>query len=203
MWRTIVEAESFRGSLAMAVQSGLLTYTDLLRIRETRDDRLELIDGELFVTPSPSPLHQYVSGRLEFLFRQLVLSLGYGLLFSAPLDVKLAKNAVVQPDLILYLPDRRPQVTATAVVGAPSLVVEILSPSTRTYDQKTKRRLYAEHGVPENWIVDTLSHSVTVGSDPRDRKYRSERVSTDVATSVLIPDFAVDLDELFAPIPDA
>jgi Uma2 family endonuclease len=48
----------------MAVQSRSLTYTDLLRIRETRDERLELIDGELFVTPSPSPLHQYVSGRL-------------------------------------------------------------------------------------------------------------------------------------------
>jgi Uma2 family endonuclease len=187
----------------MAVQSRSLTYTDLLRIRETRDERLELIEGELFVTPSPSPLHQYVSGRLEFLFRQLVLGLGYGLLFSAPLDVKLAENAVVQPDLILYLPDRRPQVTTTAVVGVPSLVIEILSPSTRTYDLETKRRLYAEHGVPENWVVDTQSHSVAVCSDPREGKYRSERVSTDMATSVLIPDFAVDLDELFAPIPDA
>jgi len=187
----------------MAVQSRSLTYADLLRIRETRNERLELIAGELFVTPSPSPLHQYVSGRLEFLFRQLVLDLGYGLLFSAPLDVKLDENAVVQPDLILYLPDRRPRVTTTAVVGAPSLVVEILSPSTRTYDLETKRRLYAEHGVPENWLVDTLSHAVTVCSDPREGRYRSERVSKDVATSVLIPDFAVDLDELFAPIPDA
>ncbi|MCD6030756.1 MAG: hypothetical protein K0S78_2930 [Thermomicrobiales bacterium] len=186
----------------MAVQSRSLTYTDLLRIRETRDERLELIEGELFVTPSPS-LHQYVSGRLEFLFRQLVLGLGYGLLFSAPLDVKLAENAVVQPALILFLPDRRPQVTTTAVVGAPSLVVEILSPSTRNYDLETKRRLYAEHGVPENWIVDTQSHSVAVCSDPREGEYRSERVSTDVATSVLLPDSAVDLDELFAPIPDA
>jgi Uma2 family endonuclease len=186
----------------MAVQSRSLTYDDLLRIRETRDERLELIDGELFVTPSPSPLHQYVSGRLEFLFRQLVLNLGYGLLFSAPLDVKLAGDTVVQPDLILYLPDRRPRVTATAVEGAPSLVVEILSPSTRTYDLEKKRRLYAEQGVPENWIVDTLSHAVTVCSEPREGRYRLERLTTDVATSVLIPDFVVDLDELFAPIPD-
>lgn len=186
----------------MAVRSRSLRYADLLRIRETRDERLELIEGELFVTPSPSPLHQYVSGRLEYLFRQLVIRLGYGLLFSAPLDVKLAEDTVVQPDLILYLPDRRPLVTDTAVEGAPSLVVEILSPSTRTYDLQTKRRRYAEHGVPENWIVDTLSLAVTVCSDPREGRYRSERVATDVATSVLIPDFTVDLDELFAPIPD-
>jgi Uma2 family endonuclease len=187
----------------VAVQSRSLTYADLLRIREASDERLELIDGEMFVTPSPSPLHQYVSGRLEFLFRQLVLNLGYGLLFSAPLDVNLAENAVVQPDLFLYLPDRRPLVTTTAVVGAPSLVVEILSPSTRTYDLEKKRRLYSEHGVPENWLVDTLSHAVTVCSDPRDGRYRSEQVTKDVATSILIPDFTVNLDELFAPIPDA
>ena len=186
----------------MVVQSRSLTYADLLRLRETRNEQLELIDGELFVTPSPSPLHQYVSGRLEFLFRQLVIDLGHGLLFSAPLDVKLAEDTVVQPDLILYLPDRRPLVTTTAVEGAPSLVVEILSPSTRTYDLQTKRRRYAEHGVPENWLVDTLSHAVTVCSDPQEGRYRSERVARDVATSVLIPDFTVDLDELFAPIPD-
>ena len=110
----------------MAIQSRSLTYDDLQQMRESRHERLELIDGELFVTPSPTPLHQLVSGRLEFLFRQRVLELGYGLVFDAPLDVHLARNTIVQPDLIIVLPDRRSIVTSARVEGAPSLAVEIL-----------------------------------------------------------------------------
>ena len=96
----------------MAIQSRSLTYDDLERMRETRDERLELIDGELFVTPSPTPMHQIVSGRLQFLFKQKALELGFGLVFNAPLDVQLADDTIVQPDLIFVLPDRRPVVTA-------------------------------------------------------------------------------------------
>ena len=187
----------------MAIQSRSLTFEDLRRMRETRDERLELIDGELFVTPSPTPLHQYVSGRLEFLFRKKVLELGYGLVFDAPLDVHLAKNTIVQPDLIIVLPDRRPIVTAARVDGAPSLAVEILSPSPSAYDRVTKRNLYARYGVPEYWLVDTEARTVTVCSDPHEGRYRIERVSRDSAVSEIIPGMTADLPELFAPIPEA
>ena len=185
----------------MAVQARSLTYADLLRIRETRDERLELVDGELFVTPSPSPLHQYVSGRLEFLFRQLVLRLGYGLLFSAPLDVQLAEDTVVRPDLILYLPDRRPEVTTTAVVGAPSLVIEIVSPSTTAYDRVTKRGAYGKYGVPEYWLVDFEAWTVTVFSDPSDGRYQRVTEYDDTAVSATIPRLSIDLADLFATVP--
>jgi Uma2 family endonuclease len=99
----------------MSIQSRSLTFDDLQRMRETRNERLELIEGELFVTPSPTPLHQFVSGRLQFLFKQRVLELGYGLVFNAPLDVRLAHDTIVQPDLIFVLPDRRPTVTGARV----------------------------------------------------------------------------------------
>ena len=56
----------------MAIRSRSLTFEDLQRMRETRHERLELIEGELFVTPSPTPLHQFVSGRLQFQFEQRV-----------------------------------------------------------------------------------------------------------------------------------
>jgi Uma2 family endonuclease len=189
--------------MEMAVRSRPLTYDDLQRLRETRDERLELIEGEIIVTPSPSLMHQYVSGRLEFLFRQKVLELGYGLVFDAPLDVHLAKNTIVQPDLIIVLPDRRPIVTSARVEGAPSLAVEILSPSTSAYDRVNKRNLYAGYGVPEYWLVDTEAQAVSVCSDPHKGHYRAERVTRDTAVSEIVPGLSANLAEFFAPIPDA
>ena len=187
----------------MAIQSRSLTFEDLQRMRETRNERLELIEGELFVTPSPSPLHQFVSGRLQFLFKQKVLELGFGLVFNAPLDVRLAHDSIVQPDLIFVMPDRRPAVTAARVEGAPSLAVEILSPSTRAVDRTTKRDVYARYGVPEYWLVDTEARTVTVCSDLDRGRYNVERVTSDTAASMIVPGLLVDLTDLFAPIPDA
>ena len=187
----------------MAIQSRPLSFADLQRMREASDERLELIDGELFVTPSPTPLHQYVSGRLQFLFQLTVRELGFGLVFDAPLDVRLARRTIVQPDLIIVLPDRRAIVTGTRIEGAPSLAVEILSPSTRGIDRTTKRDVYASFGVQEYWLIDTDAGTVTVCNDPHEGRYRTERVTSDTAVSEIIPGLTVDLIELFAPIPDA
>jgi Uma2 family endonuclease len=187
----------------MSIQSRSLTFDDLQRMRETRNERLELIEGELFVTPSPTPLHQFVSGRLQFLFKQKVLELGCGLVFNAPLDVRLAHDTIVQPDLIFVLPDRRPTVTGARVEGAPSLAVEIHSPSTREVDRTTKRDVYARHGVPEHWLVDIEARTVTVCGDPDEGRYRAERVTSDTVMSEIVPGLTADLTELFAPIPDA
>ncbi len=187
----------------MAIESRSLTFEDLQQMRETRDERLELIEGELFVTPSPSPLHQYVSGRLQFLFEQTVRKLGFGLVFAAPLDVRLAKSTIVQSDLIIVLPDRRSIVSGARIEGEPSLAVEILSPSTRAFDRTTKREVYARYGVPEYWLVDTEARSVTVCSDPHEDRYRVESVTRDSAASEIVPGLSADLTELFAPLPDA
>jgi Uma2 family endonuclease len=187
----------------MSIQFRSLTFEELERLREETTDRLELIDGELYVTPSPTPMHQFVSGRLQFLFQQLVSDLGHGLVFHAPLDVRLATRTIVQPDLIFILPDRRPIVTGARVEGAPSLVVEIVSPSTRARDRVTKRSTYARHGVPEYWLVDPDAGTVTVCSDPQEGHFRTERVTTDIAVSDIVPGLSISLADLFSPIPDA
>ena len=187
----------------MAIQSRSLTFEDLQRMRETRDERLELIEGKLYVTPSPTPMHQYVSGRLQDLFKQTVRELGYGLVFYAPLDVHLAENSIVQPDLIFVLPDRRPIVTSVRVEGAPSLAVEILSPSTSAVDRTTKRDVHAQNGVTDYWLVDIDARTVAVFSDPHEGYYRAERVMSDFAVSETVPGLFANLKELFAPIPDA
>jgi Uma2 family endonuclease len=185
----------------MAIQSRPLTYDDLQRMRETRDERLELIDGELFVTPSPSPMHQDISGNLYTLFRNVVFESGRGRAYYAPLDVRLDENTVVQPDLIIILSDRSPVLTTARVEGVPSLAVEIISPSTSAYDRVTKRDVYARSSVPEYWLVDPDAKTVTIFSDPQDVRYQTEQTVSDVAISATIPELSADLKALFAPVP--
>ena len=90
----------------MAIQSQPLTYDDLERMGETRDERLELIEGELVVTPSPTTIHQRVIRRLHHLLEKAIIEAGVGEFFPAPYDVKLADGSIVQPDLVAVLTDR-------------------------------------------------------------------------------------------------
>jgi Uma2 family endonuclease len=170
-------------------------------MRETSNERLELIEGEIIVTPSPSPMHQLVAHRLAVLLDRAIVETGLGLVLEAPLDVFLASRNVFQPDLIVLLRDRIQLFGSAMVESAPSLAMEIISPSTSTYDRVTKRNLYARYGVPEYWLVDPESETVTVFSDPGDGRYRAEQTTSDVAISATIPELSADLKALFAPVP--
>ncbi len=87
------------------------------------------------------------------------------------------------------------------VENAPSLAVEILSPSTSARDQGIKQELYARFGVPEYWLIDPDAHTITVFSDPQDDRYQSETTFSDTAVSATIAGVSVDLAMLFAPVP--
>jgi Uma2 family endonuclease len=183
--------------------AGPLTYDDLQRLREGRHERLELIDGELFVTPSPSRLHQLVSKRLIRLLLHTVDDAGVGDFYDAPFDVKLGEGDVVQPDLVVVLRQNFAIFTDAAIEGVPDLVIEIVSPSTRRDDRVTKRDLYARYEVSEYWLVDPDSGRVTVFAAPQDGRYRNETVATDIAVSLVVPGLATDLTDLFSPVPEA
>ena len=114
--------------------------------------RYEIIDGELYVTPAPSPLHQRVSKRLQRQLEAYFEVGGLGEVFNAPIDLILTHHDVVQPDLVVVTEAR--QVSGRGIEGAPLLVVEVLSPSTRAQDRTVKARRYAALGIPHNWIVD-------------------------------------------------
>ncbi|MDP2320953.1 MAG: Uma2 family endonuclease [Acidobacteriota bacterium] len=117
--------------------------------------RHELIDGVHFATPTPIPRHQLLVGRLSF---EIELYLrahpGVGQLFGVPLDCVLSDHDVVEPDLILIAEDQMEILTDKNVQGAPALVIEVLSPSTRRRDLGIKRQLFDRAGVREYWIVD-------------------------------------------------
>ena len=128
-----------------------LDYDDYAGIPPDRN-RYEILEGELYVTPAPSPLHQRVSKRLQRQLEAYFEVRGLGEVFNAPIDLILTHHDVVQPYLVVVAEPR--QVSARGIEGAPLLVVEVLSPSTRTQDRTVKACRYAALGIPHYWLVD-------------------------------------------------
>jgi Uma2 family endonuclease len=129
-----------------------LDYADFARLPSDDGNRYEILDGRLYVSPAPSPLHQRLSKRLFMRLHDHFEGRGLGELFYAPIDVVLGPHDIVEPDLVVVA--RAEQISSRAVEGAPLLAVEILSPSTRRRDRGLKMRRYAELGVAHYWIVD-------------------------------------------------
>ena len=141
-----------------------LTYDDLAAMPEPGVDglRKELIDGELYVSPSPVVGHQRASGAIFVALHRYAQVHG-GLALQAPMDVVFAPSTVVQPDVLYLAASSAAAVPDDDVVHvAPDLVVEVSSPSTRRLDLIKKRRLFERQGVPEYWFVDLEAEVVDV-----------------------------------------
>lgn len=137
----------------------ILTYKDYEAL-PADGRRYELHDGELSVTPAPSPRHQRIVGALHLMLAQHVNSRRLGEVFLSPIDCILSETTVVQPDLVYLDTGRGSLVSNRGIEGPPTLVVELLSPSTTEIDRGTKRQLYARHGVPYYWIVDPEARAI-------------------------------------------
>jgi len=146
---------------AMKAAHPRVSFADLERWPE--DGRqYELYDGEVYVVPSPLPLHQIVSARLYDALRDYSRQHG-GIVLYAPLDIVLTEYDVVQPDLLLFTRDRAGLINPRKVTRhAPDLAIEILSPSTAGNDRGRKMQLLARHGVREYWLVDPVAVTVEV-----------------------------------------
>jgi len=177
----------------------LLTYDDLDFIPQEREgDRHELFDGVLIVTPSPIPAHQLLTIRCVGRFEVATDGWSLGQVYTAPIDVVFASKLVAVPDLVYVARDRLSIVGPKAIEGAPDLIVEILSPSTKRRDLRAKRALYERFGVREYWLVDPKARSVTVLVLRGD--VYEPLPPADVVTSTVLPGLAVDLADLFAGI---
>lgn len=116
-------------------------------------NRHEIIDGRHYMNAAPSPRHQTVSRHIQLQLYEQLERKGFGQVFDAPIDLQLTECDVVQPDLVVVLSDNQ-IITSTKIKGIPDLIVEILSPSSRDYDERLKKQLYEQLSVPEYWIVD-------------------------------------------------
>lgn len=174
------------------------TYQDLA---ELPDDglRYEVLQGELIVSPAPTPRHQAVIARLIARIDELT-GQSRGVVLPSPIDVELSENDIVQPDLVFVTTDRIGIVTKSHVVGAPDIVFEVLSPSTRRIDLIRKASLYARAGVGEYWIVDPETESIEVRAG--NEQIASGRFADhDVVVSRAVPGLEIALDRVFANLP--
>lgn len=165
----------------------ILTYDDYAALPDD-GRRYELYEGELIMTPSPRPRHQAVIGNLHMLMVEHVRGHGLGEVFLSPIDVILSPITVLQPDLVYIETARLGIVTERAIEGTPTLVVEVLSPSTDARDRGVKQALYARHGVPFYWIVDPAAR--TIQAQRLGRESYETVAELDDATPATLPPLA-------------
>ena len=140
-------------SLTSRKSSVIFTYEDY---QQFPDDgkRYEIINGELFMLPSPIIPHQRVSKNLTYFFEQYLRKNPIGELFVAPCDVLLSDTNIVEPDLLIVLSENKHIITTKNIEGVPDFIIEILSPFNRVMDIRRKKALYEQFGVKEYWIID-------------------------------------------------
>jgi len=181
------------------------TYTYADYFKWQLDERLELIKGKIFrMTPAPNRIHQEISLAVS-------LKLGNYLkdkpckVYTAPFDVRLPRTSnedaaiytVVQPDICVIcdfskLDDR-------GCVGAPDIVVEILSIGNNKKELRNKYEVYQEAGVKEYWVIHPSEHTFLKYMLGEDGLFHPSRllVSGDEVTTGILPGFKIDLAEIF------
>jgi Uma2 family endonuclease len=177
----------------MAHRATALRYEDLEAFPED-NTRREVIDGELYVSPSPTLRHQAVVLSIVTILRTYARRHG-GKAYVGPVDIILAEHDIVAPDVVYIAPDRASILHEKAIFGAPSLIVEVTS-SNRSRDRGKKLRVYARSGIPEYWIVDPKAPSIERCSRPDRERYLAVDVFTGEMPSATLPGLHVTIPNL-------
>jgi len=132
--------------------------------------RYELLDGELLVTPAPTPAHQIAIAKLFVRLFAYCERENIGIALTAPADIELAPETIMQPDIFVVPNDVVPadEPLRWPHVRRLLLAVEVLSPSTLRQDRVAKRDFYLANGVEEYWIVDTNARIIERWTPSRD-----------------------------------
>lgn len=194
----------------MAIAPRKLTYDDYAALPDD-GKRYQLIDGVLVLTPSGTPFHQDLVGRLHL---ELGLYLrqhpGTGKVYVAPLDVVLDPHQVLQPDVLFIAGDRQGIVGPRYIAAAPDLAIEVLSPTTARLDLGRKRELYEQFGVREFWavhqsrpLVEVFRRQCLAGqTDPPSGFAPPDKLdAAGTLTTPLLPGFSLQVAELFGGLP--
>ena len=142
-------------------RQGQWTYKDYAALPDN-GQRYEIVNGVLLMAPAPSGSHQKAAGKIFYYLLTYVEFAGWGQVFQAPFDVELLPDMVVQPDVLVLLNTGLDKYVESRIIGAPDLVVEVVSPGTAAYDRLSKYDAYAHAGVPEYWIANPLKRTVEV-----------------------------------------
>ena len=180
-----------------------LTGADYMRLTPPshRGVRYQLIEGELVKMAGPNDPHQVFIGQLYIQATLQTEQLGIGETRISPYDVAIDEHNTFQPDMLFISNERRHIFDGHGVTGAPDLVVEVLSESTRQHDLNVKLPVYARNGVREMLTVDLNAESIAkyVG-DGQSMTLTRVYGPDDVLTSDAMPGVAIDLASIFARI---
>ena len=184
----------------------MYSYADYLKWQF--DERVELIKGKIFKMSTPNRVHQEISSFMHVSLANFLKGQQCNV-YSAPFDVRIPRRSkddkeiitVVQPDICVICD--KSILDYRGCLGAPDIVVEILSPSNNVVELKNKYEIYEEAGIKEYWVVSPqdktfLIYTLTAGH------YQPSRimVAGDVAHSAVLEGFSLDLMEMFDSIDD-
>lgn len=178
------------------------SYEEFLELSENSEERYEYIDGEIYLLASPKTFHQTILSELHFIFYNWFQGKTCRPML-APYDITLKRNQeninVVQPDLMVicdleeHLDDR------DYYMGVPSLVVEILSESTRSKDLIKKLDLYMSTGIKEYWIINPINKEVGIYLFEEENITKNATFKNqETAVSFHFPELEVALPMIFA-----
>lgn len=190
-------------SLDQLDPNGSYTYADYLLWQFT--ERVELLRGKIFKMAAPSRKHQSINGNLYRIVANLLWK-STCKVYAAPFDVRFnrfskVKNkdviTVVQPDLCVICDPAK--LDDRGCVGAPDLIIEVLSPGNSRTEMKDKFELYQEAGVLEYWVVSPIERMVQVWKLNEQGFYIGlpPAVEGDILKTPIIPNLEVDLNDVF------
>lgn len=161
--------------------------------REAPDEKAELIDGVLLIHMPPLDVHEDLFGFMFALLRAFVEENNLGIVRGSRTAVELADNHVYEPDILFVQQSRREIIGRKGVVGAPDLVIEILSASTAANDRGVKFEQYQRAGVREYWIIDPYGPTGTAFYFLLEGQYTKLEVdAAGIVRSSVLPDFWLD-----------
>lgn len=144
----------------MSITSSYATTIEDYEAVASNYNIVELIEGDIIVTPPPTVKHQQIIRDLTIILEKLIGDVGE-ILFS-PIGVKTLNNEVFEPDIIFIGQERQNIIRDQYIEGSPHLIIEVLSPSTAHRDKKIKKLKYFELGVTEYWLVDPKTDTIEI-----------------------------------------
>jgi Uma2 family endonuclease len=165
------------------------------------ESHYELRDFNLIEMPSPKRIHQRIVGHCYIKLAEYLKSKALGEVFVSPFDVILDRGNVCQPDLLFLSNEKSGLSTENGIMGAPDLIVEVVSKGSVVRDYVEKKNDYEGFGVSEYWIIDPMNETIIVNviENGKYKVFSSVEEPEAIAASQLLDGFTLSFEEVFGP----
>ena len=159
----------------------------------------ELRDFNLIEMPAPKRIHQRIVKLVTKYLDEFVVLNALGEVFVSPFDVVFDKGNVCQPDVLFLSTERSGFSTEAGIMGAPDLIVEVVSKGSVVRDYVEKKTDYETFGVLEYWIIDPMNETIIVSAlvNNKYEVFSSVEEPNATASSKLLVGFALDFEAVF------